>query len=440
MKERYDVIVIGAGPAGLLAAKAAAQNGYDVAVLERKKDPSVITRACGQSLLPPNEYFFGDIFHYNEKDRRFCFSNLGLSFPYTGAVKNLHTWHMFSPGLTKMQFGYGPDKPGAPIAVSYDKEILIKCLLEDIRCDHVDLFADTEYTDIQFGPGVIVVQAGDRAFTGSCVIAADGTNSRVVQKLGYNNNRRHIANLYVQSCFVQGFKAPHDNSIITAVTFIDDKPVYMFLLPRPDGPEWNFIILTLERSVDLSKAYEIITADKRYAPWFAGAKKTREFAAVECIYSPIQRPFRNNVLIVGDAGACQELECLGAMITGWKGGLAVAAALKEQELGILPRAISQYEDWWLNTYIKQYDYQDYLSIFGIAYMFAKPDVIDYIFGLMGAEPFPATFNPYTAVGLIGNRLQSLMPKIMGERPDILQQLAGTLMMFPSDIMGKTLEG
>jgi predicted flavoprotein YhiN len=89
MKPRYDVTVIGAGPAGLLAAKALAQNGFDVAVLERKKDLSIITRACGQSLLPPNEYFFGDIFHYNEKDKRFCFSSSGLSFPYAGPVKNL---------------------------------------------------------------------------------------------------------------------------------------------------------------------------------------------------------------------------------------------------------------------------------------------------------------------------------------------------------------
>jgi flavin-dependent dehydrogenase len=439
MKERYDVIVIGGGPAGLLAAKALGQNGFDVAVLERKKDLSVISRACGQSLLPPNEYFFGDIFHYNAKDKRFCFAQTGLSFPYTGAVKNLYDWHMFSPGMKKMQFGYGAAKKTAPIAVSYDKEILIKCLLDDIKSDHIDLFADTEYTDMQFGPGSVVVQAGAKNFVGSCVIAADGTNSRVVQKLGYNNNRRHIANLYVKSSFIKGFHAPYDNSIITAVTFIDDKPVYLFLLPRPEGDEWNFILLTLEGSVDLNAAYDRILKEQKYSSWFKGATTQREFAAIEYIYSPVVKPFRNNVLIVGDAGACQELECLGAMLSGWKGGLALAAALKEQDLGIMPRAIAQYEDWWLNTYIKQYDYQDYLSIFGIAYMFSKAEVIDYVFEQMGTEIFPATFNPYTAVGLIGNRLQSLMPKIMGERPDILQQLAGTMSMFPADIMAQTLK-
>ena len=143
MKEKYDVIVAGAGPAGLLAAKALAQNGFDVAVLERKADMSAVTRACGQSLLPPNEYFFGDLFHYNARDGRFCFPLMGLSFPYTGPVKSLQAWHMFSPGMNSMQFGGVQE---APIALSYDKETMLACLLKEVQGDHVDLLSGTECT------------------------------------------------------------------------------------------------------------------------------------------------------------------------------------------------------------------------------------------------------------------------------------------------------
>jgi flavin-dependent dehydrogenase len=438
MKQRYDVIVAGAGPAGLLAAKALAQNGYDVAVLERKSDPAAVTRACGQSLLPPNEYFFGDLFHYNARDRCFCFPAMGLFFPYTGPVKSLHTWHMFSPGMNTMEFG-SQQGTVAPIALSYDKHTMLACLLEDIRSDHVDILAGTECTGLQPGPQGVMVHAGGSAIACSYLIAADGTNSRIVQLLGYNSNRRHIATLSAKSCFIKGFSSPCGEAIITAVTFFNGKPVYMFLLPRPDGDAWNALILSLEGGVDLNAAYDQITLDSRYAPWFGNTVMLCQSAAVEFIYSPVIKPFRNNVLITGDAGACQELECLGAMISGWKAGCAAAAALKEQELGVAPRAIAQYEDWWLNTYIRQYDYQDYLSIFGIAYLFSKPEVIDYVFGLMGAEPFAATFNPYRAVGLINARLQSLVPRIMAERPDILQQLADTMAVFPSDILARTLE-
>ena len=36
MPKRYDVIVVGAGPAGLLAAKTAGEDGLKVALLARK--------------------------------------------------------------------------------------------------------------------------------------------------------------------------------------------------------------------------------------------------------------------------------------------------------------------------------------------------------------------------------------------------------------------
>ena len=56
MAKRYDVIVVGAGPAGLLAAKAAGENGLDVALLEKKPEPTRRTRSCGETIGSMNEY------------------------------------------------------------------------------------------------------------------------------------------------------------------------------------------------------------------------------------------------------------------------------------------------------------------------------------------------------------------------------------------------
>jgi len=441
MKDRYDVTVIGAGPSGLLATKALKEHGLDVAVIDRREDLGKTGRTCGQTLLPPNEYFFGSLFHYNPKDKRFCFTEAGLTFPYTGPVNNIYSWHMFSPGMKQIQFGTDgdptPEAPKAPIALSYDKEKMLACLVEEIQSDHVDVFAGHEFTEIGWEGPDVVVQAGDKAFRSTYVIAADGTNSRVVEKLGYNNNRRLIANLYVKSYFLKGFNAPYDNALTTGITHIDGKPIYLFIVPLPNRKDWNFLILSFAKEVDLNTVLDKIKDDERYAPWLAGAEIEREFAAFEHIYSPIIKPFKNNVVVVGDAGSCQELECLGAMATGWRGGLAVAGALKEMQLGIPPQALQQYLDWWLNVYIKQYDYQDYLSVFGLAYVFENPEVIDYVFGLLG-EPFPPTFNPYTAVKHLGMRMQQIIPKIMAERPDILMQMVPNMLLFPSDVLSKTL--
>ena len=58
MAKRYDVIVVGAGPAGLMAAKAAEEDGLEVALLEKKNDIPRVARACLQTLDSANEYFY----------------------------------------------------------------------------------------------------------------------------------------------------------------------------------------------------------------------------------------------------------------------------------------------------------------------------------------------------------------------------------------------
>jgi len=45
---KYDLIVAGGGPAGLMAAKTAAEDGLKVLLLERKKEIARITRDCAQ--------------------------------------------------------------------------------------------------------------------------------------------------------------------------------------------------------------------------------------------------------------------------------------------------------------------------------------------------------------------------------------------------------
>ncbi len=442
MKQLYDVIIIGAGPSGLLAAKALDQNGFNVAIVERRKELSKTDRACGHTLLPPNEYFFDNLFHYDEVAQRFCFIDNGLSFSYTGSINNIYEWHMYSPGMQRIQFGTDvasqSEVPKAPIALSYDKEIMLGCLTNELQSKNVDILPDYEFVDIGWEGPQVVIKAGNTTLHSFYVIAADGCNSGVVEKLGYNFNRRHIANLYVKSYLLKGCNPPHSNTLTTCITYIDGKPLYLFFVPRFERNDWNFLLLTFEKDLDINHVYESVIANPTYSEWFKGAEIIREFNAFEHVYSPVINPCRNNVLIAGDAGGCQELECLGAMITGWKGGLAVAGALKERQLGLSPQAIQKYQDWWLNTYIRQYDYQDYLSVFGLVYAFEKPEIIDYVFSLLG-EPFPPTFNPYTAVKYLGIRLQDIFPKIMAERPDIAMKMAPNMFRFPSDILAKTLE-
>ena len=55
----FDLAIVGAGPAGLMAAKTAAEKGLKVVIIEKKSNVSTVTRACCQ-LLIMDENFEGE--------------------------------------------------------------------------------------------------------------------------------------------------------------------------------------------------------------------------------------------------------------------------------------------------------------------------------------------------------------------------------------------
>lgn len=142
--KRYDVIVVGAGPAGFLAAKAAGENGLEVAILERKTDPTVMARACLQTLISANEYFFGNLFRYNARDKRICFSSDGFSFKYDGPYLDMYSVAAYTPNGHKIEHGdvNVQKKKGeyGRVGLAIDKEALFRCLLEEVKSCGVDVF------------------------------------------------------------------------------------------------------------------------------------------------------------------------------------------------------------------------------------------------------------------------------------------------------------
>jgi len=440
MERKYDVIVAGAGPAGLLAAKAAGLAGCSVALLDRKTDLTVLDRFCGQTLVSANDYYFGDLVNYNREGKRIGFLKNGFYFAYDGPVKNCNAWHIFSPDGNCLPFGIPEEtrKKGdcGAVGISYDKEILFRCLLDEVKEAGVDVFSGINVSEISTTPEGVKVSGSGKMFEGSYLIAADGTNSRIAKIRGFNKERTFYSYLLCKGWHMRNVKAPALDIMISSITYKTVAPGYMFIFPRPYEDDLSVAFLTLDPRVNLDEvAGYFMNENPFFAPWFKDAERLKQYASSQYIFSPVIEPYRDRVILAGDTASCQELENSGAMISGWKAGNAIAAALKEDRLGIESQSVSDYIQWWKAAYIEGYRHEDYIMNFALPYILDKEEDFNYICSLV-KDPLPPCWNPYAAMSHMGQLIQSLIPTIQKERPEIMAKLAK--MSSPmTEILAKT---
>ena len=425
MAKKYDVIVVGAGPAGFVAARAAGENGFDVALLERKTDLTVMARACGATLDSANEYLHHDLFICNIRDKRLCFPAHGFSIKYDGAYRYSYACHFYSPNGNRMQLGVCEEqkKKGdyGKITAVLDKEILFRCLLEEVKAYSVDVFPGINVEKVTTTAEGVKAEGSGQSFEGRYLIAADGVNSRVARMMGFNEDRTYYCQIRAISHYMTGVELPEPDACMIVMGFMKDGPAQLFIFPRPNEEEYNFIVVTIHHLVDLEAATDYFMKEAFCAPWFKNAKILRTLSANENCYTPIVEPYKDRVLVTGDVGATQELEITGAIISGWKAGSAISVALQEENLGLEVTAISQYADWWKEAYINYYSSDAYMKTWSLPFVLNEPEVMDYLFGLI-KEPMPPCFNPYTSRKHLGRAIRKVMPTIEQEKPELLQKL------------------
>ncbi len=427
MAKKYDVIVVGAGLAGFLAARAAGENGLEVALLERKADPAQLTRACTQILVSMNGYYFGDIVGYNARDKRILFPVYGFSFKYDGPYQNLYGSQMYTPNGHKIQRGNLEEqrKKGdhGRNAIVFDKEILLRCLLEEVKACRVDVFPGINVQKATATADGIRVEGSGQSFDGSYVIAADGANSPVAEAMGFNKDRYYYFNLYSLGWYMSGVEPPEHNVLISTHGFPQGIGAQFFVVPRAAKGEYIVLALAIDPGLDLKAAGDYFMKEAFCAPWFKNAKKLRAFSAVNNLYSPITEAYRDRVLVAGDAGGTMEIENTGAMISGWKAGQAVSTTIQEGNLGLEVTALSQYANWWKETYIDCYHPEEIAcKFFAVPYTLTTDEDINYVFGFI-RETLPPPTNPF-APGL-SEALERVVPIMQQERPEVLQKLRRT---------------
>ena len=438
MGKAYDLIVVGAGPAGLTAAKMAAENGLSVALLERKDTVQEICRMCGMMLVTLSGSYMGERVTYNEKDGLLCFPHHGFSLKYNGPTKDFFSWEIHSPGGEKIVFGnyttnIQKGKSGRASAV-YNKGLFLAGLAEECKRLGVRIFTGQNVIRTRKdGEGVEVLTAEGRLFKGMFVIAADGRQSRIARSMGMNTNRRLYASVTSIGYEMTNLDLEHPYALHQPLVKSGDPPMMGFILPRAWNHEGEDVWLVMTSNVNMQADHEAIfeafTERSRFAPWFKKARKIRRCGCTGNMYAPLFHPYKDNILFVGDAGWCQEAEMTGAVMSGWKAGTAVAFAMQEKKYN--EAGIDAYLAWWKTYYLSMLDYNIFLKNLYMPILCSDGE-IDYLFSKI-QETLPTVLDPYEVPAHMGTAMAKIIPTIKAERPGLLKKIE-EFSSFPTHVV------
>jgi digeranylgeranylglycerophospholipid reductase len=422
MTRNYDVIVVGAGPGGLMAAKTASENGLKVALLERKTNIPDIKRACSARFVSLTSYYLGERPTLNARDGYLSFPVNGFSIKYSGPFKNYYAWQTYSPGGVCVELGDYEENSRkgdeGRIDAVFDKRALLESLLTEVKEKSVEIFPNTNVIGVEKTKEGVKVTANGKTFMGTFVIAADGKTSRITKGLGFNKERVYCQDSVSYGFDMSGLELPRPHAFINI--FIGGKPPWWcFILPKAVKEDMHFVFISsLHPGGDFVRAFEYLTKESKFSAWFKNAKRERVYCSAGNIFSPVEEPFRDNVLLVGDACFSWEAECTGAIMQGWKAANAITVAIMDNKLD--KEGVSSYLQWWKESYLDRFDYREFLRFSATPNILTEQD-IDYIFTLIKEKVLPCSlFDIYNPEGLYEASANSSI--IQKERPEIIPKL------------------
>ncbi len=423
MAKKYDVIVVGAGPAGLVAAKTAGEDGLNVALLERKTDITDITRACAMMFVDEKERLFGERMYFSHKSKKMVFPVNGFAVAYEGPYKNFYGKETYSPDGKHRRSTEDYEKrvrkgDEGRLSVVFDKGVLLEGLLEEAEGNGVDIVPGIEVVSVKKkGEGVQVV-GNNGTFEAPFAIAADGNNSRIAQVLGLNKDRAFYCTVGGISVYASGVRPPRP---ATSIMIQDWNrgcgiPIAFYMVPSPYADEEHMVFAggLSDPRLDCLSELDYFMKEGPFSSWFTNSEIRRITACVRNFWAPVAEPFKDNVVLAGDATWSQEVEMTGAMMCGWKAAHAVATALRTNQVN--RDGIMGYLDWWRKSFPESHDYRTFFTVVTTMAQFA-PEDLNYLYTIRQG-PLSFTLNPYRG----GQGLKEVLPRIEAERPQLAERL------------------
>jgi len=356
---KYDLAIVGAGPAGLMTARTAARDGLKVLLIERKRDVARVRRYCTRNLhIGPGGFrsdkTFDDVklnrvnlaFEIDHGKNKIRLKNLNVDVDFEGYLGAYYGETWVSPS----GHAFHREKPGESItAFHIDKEAFLSCLLKDAAASGCQLQADTTCERIEDTPAgaTIHLKSGGKTETvqAARTVVADGGFSTLIEQLGFNQERPPGAPQLKYLCYIlDRIDSPYPDGTSLHLTLPSMHRGFVNIGLWAGNRFQVSCSTSLVSDTDLPSILEKAMKSSPFASWFAKSKIVDRQGCNQELRPPVREPARGNVICIGDNVAYAETAIKGALGCGHMAAKSTVATLAGQN------GNAQYNDYWQHAF------------------------------------------------------------------------------------------